>query len=637
MFDFSTNVFYIPKNTINPESKVIFVADLFTSDYVGGAELTTQALIDSSPYNWSKIKSKDLTIEIIEKNKDKYWIFGNFAEVDAKIIQYAIANLKYSILEYDYKYCRARSPEKHYELTKVHCDCANGNSGKIVSMFFMGAMHLFWMSKKQQEKYLTLFPFLVSKNQTVLSSVFDIETLNYINQLRSESIGKERKNWIVLGGNSWVKGFEAAENWCKNNNKTYEVVWNVEYKTLLKKLSLAEGFVYLPAGGDTCPRMVIEAKLLGCKLHLNDFVQHKDESWFETPESIESYLRQSTNRFWTINKQIIEYKPTISGYTTTLNCVKQNYPFVECIKSMLEFCTEICVVDGGSSDGTWEKLIELSNEYSSIKIKSVPRDWNHPRSALFDGMQKAEARKMCTSEFCWQMDSDEIVHEEDAKKIEQFCVKMPIESDILALPVIEYWGGEDKVRLDIQPWKWRLSRNKSNITHGVPIDLRRYDDNSQLYSLPGSDGCDMIDSVTGVRIPHMNFYSQEIETIRLNALRLNSGQRELYEKWFNQVTTNLPCVFHYSWYNLGRKIRLYRDYWTSHWTKLYGKSFVDSVEQNMMFNVPWKNVTEEMIDDLAVRLQNIGGWIWHSKWNGQQTPWIKSVRKQPLLMIKKDK
>ena len=32
----------------------------------------------------------------------------------------------------------------------------------------------------------------------------------------------------------------------------------------------AKGLVFLPKGGDTCPRLVIEAKLLGCDIVTND-------------------------------------------------------------------------------------------------------------------------------------------------------------------------------------------------------------------------------------------------------------------------------------------------------------------------------------------------------------------------------
>ena len=68
----------------------------------------------------------------------------------------------------------------------------------------------------------------------------------------------------------------------------------------LQMLAQAKGLCSLPPGADTCPRMVIEAKLLGCELHLNDNVQHKDEEWFNTDDLsvTENYLKSVPQRFW---------------------------------------------------------------------------------------------------------------------------------------------------------------------------------------------------------------------------------------------------------------------------------------------------------------------------------------------------
>ena len=65
-----------------------------------------------------------------------------------------------------------------------------------------------------------------------------------------------------------------------DNNKEFKIIQNWPYGKVLEEMAQAEGFVYLPPGGDTCPRMVIEAKLLGCELVLNDLVEHKNEIWF---------------------------------------------------------------------------------------------------------------------------------------------------------------------------------------------------------------------------------------------------------------------------------------------------------------------------------------------------------------------
>jgi glycosyltransferase involved in cell wall biosynthesis len=631
---FSTQLF---QTGIPSDAQVVFVADLFADEYVGGAELTTQALIDSSPLKIHKLKSQHVTMELLRKGTDKFWIFGNFAGLNPQLIPAIVANLKYSILEYDYKFCRFRSPEKHQAETGSPCDCHEQINGKLISAFYYGATSLWWMSEKQKEKYIDLFPFLAEKDNFVLSSVFDPSTLGLILTLKQAAPPlEERKGWIVLGSQSWVKGFDAAKKWCEENNKQYEVVWNLPYKDLLAKLSVSEGFVYLPAGADTCPRMVIEAKLLGCKLQLNDHVQHKDEEWFATDDldSISDYLHASREIFWNATKEIMAYKPKISGYTTTYNCERQFYPYLKTIESMLGFATEVCVVDGGSTDGTWEKLQEFAAREPRLKIKQVVRDWSHPRHGVFDGMQKAEARKMCTGEYCWQMDSDEVVHEEDYTKIQDLCRHIPAQVDVLSLPVIEYWGGPEKVRADITPWKWRLSRNKPNITHGIPVELRTQDKDGNLMALPGTDGCDMIDVETGERLPHVSFYTPEVDNVRKIALSGSEDALRSYENWFNAAVTTLPSVFHYSWYDLERKINLYKNYWQNHWNGLWGKDTSDTAENNMMFDVPWSQVTDQMIVEKASQMkEKLGGWIWHRKWDGEaRTPHISCVRNEPKIM-----
>ena len=612
---------------------VVFVSDMFVEDYVGGAELTSEALIRSSPLKVFKLHAKDVNLDTLKQGKDKFWIFGNFTSMDYRLIPTIVANIKYSILEYDYKFCKYRSIEKHKTATGNECDCHNDMHGKIVSTFFCGAKSLWWMSKMQKERQESFFSFLKDHKHTeVLSSVFDLNTLDRLKELRTND--KDNK-WIVLNSESWIKGATAAKEWCEKQGHDYELVWGVEYNELLLKLSKSKGFVYLPLGGDTCPRMVIEAKLLGCELHLNDDVQHKDEAWFASDDidSVDEYLRNAHKRFWEKTINTINERKTISGYTTTKNCIEQKYPFIQSIKSMLMFCDEVCVVDGGSTDGTWEQLETLCASNDKLKIKQVVRDWNHKRFAVFDGLQKAEARTMCTMDFCWQMDSDEVVHENDGVKIHNIINNFPTDCDLLALPVIEYWGSLDKVRCDINSWKWRVSRNKENITHGIPKQLRNYDDEGNLYAKLGTDGCDYIDSKTGEPINFMTFSNSKVNELQQYVHDVPEAL-EKYEQWFNNVIQQLPPVFHYSWFNIERKILTYKNYWSKHWQSLFNIAQVDTADNNMFFDKPWSDVSEKDVKEMALKLKNeMSGWIFHRKVDfREQTKSIKCNTSQPTIM-----
>jgi glycosyltransferase involved in cell wall biosynthesis len=301
---------------------------------------------------------------------------------------------------------------------------------------------------------------------------------------------------------------------------------------------------------------------------------------------------------------------------------------------MLGFCDQVVVVDGGSTDGTWESLIELANLDSRIIIEQKKRDWNHPRFAVFDGLQKAYARSLCVGDWCWQMDSDEIVHEKDYDKIKKLIKQIPKSMHLLALPVIEYWGSAEKVRIDINPWKWRLSRNLSHITHGIPKQLRRKDQEGMLYAAPGTDGCDYIDNQNFESIPCMNFYTKEIHDIRVSALSGNEKSVEAYENWFNNIVENLPGVHHYSWIDLERKIKTYKNYWSKHWQSLYNIEQEDTPENNMFFDKKWAEVTDEEIVKLSSKLKDkMGGWIFHSKIDFEKpTPHAYIERDQPEVM-----
>lgn len=621
---------------IKKTTQIVFVSDLYVEDYVGGAELTTQALIDECPFEYVKLHSKDVSLKTLEQGHHCHWIFGNFVGIDFKLIPTIVGNMKYSVLEYDYKFCRLRSPEKHEAQTGKPCDCNGADTGKIISAFYYGAQSLWWMSEKQKTRYLTMFPFLGEKTNVVLSSVFTRQTLGTLRMLREKSNATgDRNGWIVLDSNSWVKGASAAKKWCEDNGKSYETIWDLPYDQTLAKMASAEGFVYLPTGGDTCPRMVIEAKLLGCKLELNENVQHKDEEWFATDDlqAINDYLFTAPTLFWNSIRKIMEYVPRISGYTTTYNCVKGEYPFEECIRSMSSFCSEICVIDGGSTDGTFEKLTKLAEEIPALKVRSSPKDFNDKRFApQVDGLLKAEARKMCTGDFCWQMDSDEIVGDGYGERIIELASKMTRAVDVISLPVIEYWGGPEKIRLDVTPWKWRLSRNNPNITHGIPTELRKYDDEGRLFAAPGTDSCDMIFADSGERVPHVTFITKDTEELRFKALNGDLESKDKYEEWMSNVVKFLPTIHHYSWFSMERKVRHYRDYWSKFWGSMYGEDKPDTPENNVMFDVPWSQVTDEMITEKAEELvEGTGGWIFHRKWNGERIPHMTLDVKMPAL------
>jgi glycosyltransferase involved in cell wall biosynthesis len=608
-------------------TKIVFVSDFYADQLTGGAELTTEALIESSPFECIKLHSKDVTIETLQKHHACFWIFGNFSLLNLKLVPSIVANIKYAILEYDYKFCKYRSIEKHLHETGESCDCHESQQGKLVSAFFYGATKIFWMSSKQESAYVDRFPFLELHGR-VLGSVFSKKDLRQLEFLRG---GDKVRPWLVQDSESWIKGTDESIAWCEKTERDYELFKKLPRSMLLNKFYNSKGFCFLPRGGDTCPRVVIEAKILGCELKINENVQMANEAWFShgTPDTMITHLKELPNRFWDDVSRCMDITSTIGAYTTTYNCISQGYPFEECIQSLLANFDEVIVVDAGSTDGTWEQLqtIEGIRAYQHIV------DFDHPRWAIHsDGDLKTAARKYVTSDWCWQMDVDEVIHSGQREKIQSLLKSIPKAFNVVSLPVVEYWGSTGKVRIDVNPWKWRISRNHEGIIHGIPRELRLKDDDGNLYASAGTDSCDYVYEETFKRLQHASFYDKSAHEIRTRALESNTQFLDIYQTWFDQIVEELPTVYHYSWYDIERKITSYKTHWSSFWKSMYDLDTEDTAENNVCFDKPWSEVTEDDIRVLAQRLEKeTGGHIFHSKidWNNK-TPYIELKNPGPL-------
>lgn len=279
--------------------KIVVIADMFSADYGGGAELTTDAIISYAPstIQVERQHCKLLTTEYVEKNKSAHWIVCNFASLEDHMKIFFCKNLNYSLIEYDYKLCIHRSLEKHIAVTGEECDCPTTIPGKLNKAFYAYAQNIWFMSEKQRDIFLDKLDVLKPEKTRVLSSVFNRGNLRFMQSIKDNV--KDEK-YLILGSQSWIKGTEECVLYAQDNNLEYEVISGLPYHEMLIKLSTSKGLIFRPLGDDTCPRIVMEAKLLGCDLKLNDHVQHKDEKWFDSADKIPAYIESQMTSFWSV-------------------------------------------------------------------------------------------------------------------------------------------------------------------------------------------------------------------------------------------------------------------------------------------------------------------------------------------------
>lgn len=320
----------------------------------------------------------------------------------------------------------------------------------------------------------------------------------------------------------------------------------------------------------------------------------------------------------------------ISGYITIKNAVQMDYPFVQSIKSLLEICDEVICIDSSNvEDGTQDVLQDLMNEYGHLNVFHVDLNWNASNFGIYDGQLKALARSKCTGDYCIQLDADEVFEPNIRSKIDEIIQNNP-SIVVLALPVVEFWGSKGKIRVDVNPWKERLSKNDPNITHGIPITHRKIE-NGLLYSKPGSDGCNLIYKDSGKPVPTHNFMTQQIEQLRQMAIH-DERYTTQYGQWFQHITQQLPTVYHFSWYSIKSKILKYKYFWNNSWLSLYNEQKPEG--WNPFFSdKSLSEVSDEEIKNLAVKLEReTGGHVFHTAWVGQKTNHVKLNTNFPVTM-----
>jgi len=354
---------------------IVCCADAFVDNYVGGAELTTEALINSSFMPIGRILSHDLNVEILKQFSNRHWVFGNIANLSEDVLVYCAKNINYSVVEYDYKFCKFRSIEKHISI-EHECNCERSRHGKIISIFFAHAKNVWFMSQEQKNIYVDKFPFLNNEKSKVLSSLFSDKVLN-----RFEKAEEKDRNdvWLIQDSQSWIKGTTDAIDYAKKNNLKYELIKNMSHEQVLDKMATSKGLIFFPRGGDTCPRLVIEAKLSGCELILNDYVQHKNEDWFTgSKQDAITYLRSRGKEFWdvtlsqsnlrvptkTTSPEKTHFKIIVPAY----NAEKWAKTLVKSVKNQEYSNFECYIGDDMSTDSTLKRFKKYVGDDSRFAI-----------------------------------------------------------------------------------------------------------------------------------------------------------------------------------------------------------------------------------------------------------------------------
>lgn len=105
----------------------------------------------------------------------------------------------------------------------------------------------------------------------------------------------------------------------------------------------------------------------------------------------------------------------ISGFSVVRNAIRYDYPFIESLKSLLPLVDELVLAVGDCDDGTVEALAAID----SPKLKVIHTVWDPAvrSGGLIISQQTNLALDACQGDWCFYLQADEVLHENDLDRI----------------------------------------------------------------------------------------------------------------------------------------------------------------------------------------------------------------------------
>ena len=304
----------------------VFIADFFKTDVCGGGEIVNDVLITalrSRGHTVLPVHSHQVTLFVLEEHSGSNFIIGNFLNL-AESCKRKLAKEKYVIYEHDHKYLKTRDPSVFENFKAPPNQIINKD-------FYQNAHAVVCQTKIHTE---VLHKNLGLKN-TINASTnpWTDQELDHIEYLLDSNT--KRAVTGVMNSANVIKNTSGAVEYCAFNQMAYKLLGPCAPSTFLEQLSKCESFVFLPTVLETYSRVIVEARMLECKVHTNHLIGATSEDWFKLKgKELIQYLRKQREKVIDIFVDTFETRSPYEDITVILNAYRRPYNLVKQIESI---------------------------------------------------------------------------------------------------------------------------------------------------------------------------------------------------------------------------------------------------------------------------------------------------------------
>jgi hypothetical protein len=254
--------------------KIAFLADFFVEDGInGGGELNNEELIKLLINKGNHIKkyhTRGLAIQNLPDKETKL-IISNFIALSEEVKDYIIKNYSYIIYEHDHKYLKTRDPSQFKNYKAPEDQIVN-------KQFYENANAVICQSKLHMrvvERNLNLDNII-----SVSGNLWSEELLNYLEQISTPQ-GNKKDIYSIMYSNIPNKNVEESILYCRVNGLQSEKIMPCSHREFLTKLNKNKTLVFFPKTLETLSRIVVEARMLNCRVVTNKKIGATSEEWFK--------------------------------------------------------------------------------------------------------------------------------------------------------------------------------------------------------------------------------------------------------------------------------------------------------------------------------------------------------------------
>ena len=241
----------------------------------GGAELCDDvllSLLEKENHKVVKFKAREVGVKHLDlyKKFGFHFLVSNFIQLSEAAKSWFVENpCIYSIMEHDHKYIKSRDPSQYPNFLVAKNDLINQS-------FYINAKNIFAQSSLHAE--------VIRKNLNLGSVVnlgMSLWSDEHLDIIESFANMEKSSAHAVLDSRNPTKNTFSNIRFCESKGLSYTKISSPEYSTFIEQLSKCEKLVYFPAVLETFNRMLIEARMLNCRVITNELNGCISEPWFK--------------------------------------------------------------------------------------------------------------------------------------------------------------------------------------------------------------------------------------------------------------------------------------------------------------------------------------------------------------------